>query len=124
MGNLFDDLRQKLEDGTPSGGISALDLATLPPHLRQLLRLLLREVEMSQAELARATAALPAQERLTPAELEEALDQLQRQSWLIRLDQGEVVTYRVNLRRHRGSQLDTSLWERLSARLSRRLPRG
>lgn len=120
MSGLFDDLRRRLEeDGGPSG-ISAWELTTLPEAQRRLVRLILREVQMPYGDLCHAAAALPPSQRLRASEVDEALAALVAQSWLVRLGQDERATYRVNLRRKRGSRLGTSIWERLERQIDAR----
>lgn len=117
-GNLFDNLNKKLAERQRDEGISPLDLSLLSPRLRRLVRLLIREVEMSDAELQRAMATLPEQERLSQQELEHALQQLHERAWLLRRGQAGRTLYRVNFRRRPGSQLGDSLWDRINARLN------
>jgi hypothetical protein len=114
---LFDRLQNQLEDRAKEGGISPLDLAALPPRLRKIMRLMLREVEMTHKELTEATAKLPESDRLSPAELVEALDSLTKQSWLIKLGQDDLVTYRVNLKRKGPSSLASGIWATLEDKM-------
>jgi len=113
MSSLFEELRRKLESDAGKTGISAWDLAQLPSAQRQIIRLILREVQMAYPELTRAIASLPGERRFGQSELDEALARLIKQAWLIRLGQGPLITYRVNLRRKAGSRLGASIWERL-----------
>lgn len=117
MGGLFDRLQRKLEDQEQEGGISALDLATLPPGLRRIMRLMLREVEMSYPDLCAAMAEVPEPDRLSQQELDEALATLSQQQWLIRRGEDELVTYKVNLRRKAGSTLAQGIWAALNNRI-------
>ena len=117
MSSLFDDLRKRLEQESSTSGISAWDLAHLPNAQRRVIRLILRDVQLSYAELCRVVASLPVQERLEPAEIDEALAALVAQSWLIRLDQDNRPTFRVNLRRKAGSRLGASIWEQLERQI-------
>jgi hypothetical protein len=115
---LFDRLQNQLEDRGNEGGISPLDLAALPPRLRKIMRLMLREVEMTYNQLREETAKMPEADRLNDVELKEALDSLTKQSWLIALGQEELVTYRVNLRRKGPSSLAAGIWATLDDRMS------
>jgi len=114
---LFDRLQNTLDDRAKEGGISPLDLATLPPKLRKIMRMMLREIEMTQEQLREATANLPEGERLTDAELKDALDNLTKQSWLIQLGQDTVSTYKVNLKRKGPSSLASGIWATLEDRM-------
>ena len=115
---LFDRLQNTLDDRAKEGGISPLDLATLPPRLRKIMRMMLREVEMTQEQLREATTKMPEADRLADSELKDALDNLTKQSWLIRLGQGDVITYKVNLKRKGPSSLASGIWATLDDRMS------
>ena len=117
MGGLFDNLGKKLEDRDQEGGISPLDLASLAPPLRRIMRIMLREVEMTYPELCEALEKLPEGQQMSREDLDEALENLRSQSWLIRLGQDELITYKVNLRRKRGSSLGGGIWDALDSRL-------
>lgn len=114
---LFDRLQNQLEDRQKEGGISPLDLASLPPRLRNIMKLMLREVEMSHPALSKAIEEMQEKDRLSPEELTEALQTLTQQGWLIRLGQDELVTYKVNLRRKAGSGLSGSIWAALDEKM-------
>ena len=115
---LFDRLQNEIEDRGKDGGISPLDLAHLKPRLRKIMRLMLREVEMTYAQLREATAEMEEQDRLSEAELQEALSSLTSQSWLIKLGQEETITYKVNLRRKGPSSLSSGIWATLDNRMA------
>lgn len=115
---LFDRLQNELEDRAKEGGISPLDLASLPPRLRKIMRLMLREVEMTFTELQDETAKMDEMDRLSDAELKEALNSLTSQSWLVKLGQDELITYKVNLRRKGPSSLASGIWATLDDKMS------
>jgi hypothetical protein len=115
---LFDRLQNELEDRAKEGGISPLDLATLPPRLRKIMRLMLREVEMTYTELREATAKMDEIDRLSDAELTESLNSLASQSWLVKLGQDDVITYKVNLRRKGPSSLASGIWATLDDKMT------
>lgn len=117
MGGLFDKLQNQIENRAQEGGISAIDIASLPPTLRKIMRLMLRENEMTYAAIREAVEAMPEADRVSQSDLSEALNTLTAESWLIRLGQGETITYRVNLRRKAGSGLGGAIWARLESRL-------
>jgi hypothetical protein len=79
---------------------------------------MLREIEMTYEQLREATAKMPEADRLTDAELKDALDNLSKQSWLIQLGQGEVTTYKVNLKRKGPSSLASGIWATLDSKMS------
>ena len=114
MSGVFDRLQSQLSSSDDEGGITPLDLAELPPVLRKIMRLMLREIEMSYSDLCEAAKALPEADSLSPAEFDKALDALSNQGWLIKMGE-ENVTYRVNLRRKAGSTL--GLWATLQSRI-------
>jgi hypothetical protein len=114
MSTIFDRLQSQLDNQGDEGGITPLDLAELPPVLRKIMRLMLREIEMSYADLCEVAKTMPEADSLTPAEFDQALAALSQQGWLIKMGE-ENVSYRVNLRRKAGSSL--GLWAALSSRI-------
>jgi hypothetical protein len=98
-------LLSQSDDPDAEGGISALDLAELPAVQRKIMRLMLRQVEMTYAELCRAAEAMPEADRLSRAELDEGLETLSGQRWLNRIEGPEQVSYKVNFRRKAGRTL-------------------
>lgn len=117
MAGIFDRLQKQIDDKRKEGGITVLDLADLPSALRKVMRLMLRQVQMTYLQLCEAMDQLPADERMTRAHLDEALQKLAEQAWLIQIGEGERAIYKVNLRRKPGSQLGTGIWEALDAKL-------
>lgn len=117
MSGVFDRLQKEIEDKQGAGGITALDLAELPIALRRIMRLMLRELQLSAPQLSEAVAAMPESDRLTQKELDEALETLTQQSWLVRIGQGEKAIYKVNLRRKAGSNLVDGIWNTLDSKL-------
>jgi hypothetical protein len=124
MSSLFDRLQNELEDREKEGGITPLDLADLPPRLRKLMRFMLREVEITRADLGKAIQSMPAADQLNDEELDQSLDALVKQSWLIALGEGERIRYRVNLRRKKSLNLDASIWNALENRVESKPPKG
>lgn len=120
MGSLFDKLQNELDDREEEGGITALDLVDLPPPLRKLMRILLREVEASRGDLEKKVQEMKEADRLSAKELKISLKALVKQSWLIELGEGENIRYKVNLRRKRGSDLAASIWNSLEDRIEER----
>jgi hypothetical protein len=115
MSGVFDRLQKQLELESQEGGISPLDLATLPPLLRKIMRQLLREYELTYPEILEWAEDLSDEER---AELDPGLDELTRQFWLIRRGEGERVRYQANLRRKAGSKLTQGVWGALNNRIA------
>lgn len=116
MGGVFDRLNQKLGDQKDEG-ISPVELAKLPPVHRQLMRILLRELELTYEALSEAAAELPEDKRPTMEELDAALNDLAREGWVIRMGEGDVVKYKANLRRKAPSTLAKSIWAALDTRI-------
>ena len=117
MPGVFDRLQKQIDDKQSEGGITALDLADLPPALRRIMRLMLRELQLGYPEITKAVASFPDSERVAPKDLDDALDVLTRQAWLIRLGEGQKAIYKVNLRRKAGSNLASGVWNTLDAKL-------
>ncbi|MGD8457468.1 MAG: hypothetical protein PVF83_13885 [Anaerolineales bacterium] len=124
MSSLFDRLQNELEDRDKEGGITPLDMADLPPQLRKLMRLMLREVEMTRADLGKAVQSMPEADRLKDKELDQSLEALVKQSWLIASGEGDSIRYRVNLRRKKTVDLDSSIWNALENKIERKPSKG
>jgi hypothetical protein len=116
--SVFDRLKQQLDIQKREQGISALDIADLPPNLRKIMRMMLREVVMKHTELVVAVEAMPAANRMTQAELDAALKTLVEQNWLVRYGSGDLMSFKVNLRRRAGSQLGQDIWSALGNRIA------
>lgn len=104
MGRRFD-----LEGNTgdqQGSGITALDLADLPQPLPKIMRMLLRKVEMTRAELREAVGAFSEPDQLNNDELDQALEALSRHGWIAPAI-GQVDAFRVNLRRKFSNTADT-----------------
>jgi len=123
MPGVFDRLQRQIEDKKQEGGITALDLADLPPALRKIMRLMLRQLEMTYPQLVDAMSNMPEDEKLTQSQLDEALDTLSRQFWLMRFGEGNRATYKVNLRRKAGSTLSQGIWASLDAKIRGEKPK-
>lgn len=103
------------DDQERGDGISALDLENLPPTMRKIMRLILRKVEMTYADLCEAVEALPKADGLSRADLDEVLDRLVKQRRLIRMGTDQNITYKVNLRRKAGSTLSKGIWDAIDS---------
>jgi len=117
MSGLYDRLMDQLgkEDDNQPAGLTPLDIADLPDGQRQVMFALLRD-SRSAGDGVSADAL---REKLPQVEgLAAVLDELTRNSWLIRLGEAPNVRYKVNLRRKRGSSLGGGLWSSLSNRLA------
>ena len=122
MGGVFDRLHKKLEVDKREEGISALEIASLPPNLRKVMKVMLREVQMTYQELCLFIEQQSERDRLTGPELDEALEMLTRQGWLIRRGEGERINYQVNLRRKAASKIAQGIWSSLDARIAQANP--
>jgi hypothetical protein len=128
MGGLFDllggrgdDDDEDQADRSQSDGLAAVDMVSLPlPQLR-IMRLMLKQREMTYPQLCEAVGAMPEAERLSQTELDEALSVLLEQRWLIRVDDNQPDIYKVNLRRKSAGRLD-SFVPRRSRRMDQPLP--
>lgn len=119
MAGVFDRLQKQIDDKRKEGGITVLDLADLPPTLRKIMRLMLRQIHMNYTQLFEAIEQLPADERISRAELDKALKKLSDQAWLIQIGKGKRAVYKVNLRRKAGSQLSETIWQNLDSKLKK-----
>jgi hypothetical protein len=116
MPGVFDRLNKEIENKQQEGGITPLDLAELPPALRRIMRLMLRELQLNYPRLCEIMDGMPEKDRLPRNELNEALATLTEQYWLIRLGEGEKAIYKVNLRRKSGSTLAAGIWSSLQSK--------
>lgn len=117
MPGLFDRLDKEIKDSQKDGGITPLDIAKLPPSLRKIMRLMLRELSMSYPRMCEVMDSMPEQDRLTRADLDSALLALTDQFWLTRIGENEKAIYKVNLRRKAGSTLAAGIWSSLDQKL-------
>ncbi|GAB4399543.1 MAG: hypothetical protein OHK003_23960 [Anaerolineales bacterium] len=117
MPGLFDRLDKEIKDSQKDGGITPLDIAKLPPSLRKIMRLMLRELSMSYPRMCEVMDSMPEQDRLTRADLDSALSTLTDQFWLTRIGENEKAIYKVNLRRKAGSTLAAGIWSSLDQKL-------
>ncbi len=117
MAGVFDRLQKQIDNKQKEGGITALDLVDLPPALRKIMRLMLRQIQMNYPQLCEAMDKVPKGERLSHTDLDEALKTLAQQAWLIQIGEGERAIYKVNLRRKAGSTLASGIWQSLDDKL-------
>lgn len=117
-GSVFDRLQKALEVQKQEEGISAGDIAQLPPTLRKIMRLMLREIEMTYVAICDFIDGLPEADKMKRTDLDQALETLTAQGWLIRRGEGERTNYTVNLRRKAGSQLGLNFWNALDAKIA------
>lgn len=118
MSGIFERLHKQMEIESQEGGISPLDLADLPPLLRKIMRYMLREYELLYTEVVAWVEELPTSERPTKDELDQALETLSRQLWLIKRGEGERLRYQANLRRKPGSKIAQGMWSMLDKRIA------
>jgi len=118
MSNVFDRLQNKLDIEKHDEGISLIEIAQLPPNLRKVMRIMLRELEITRKSLINEIDKLPKDDRLENDELFYSLETLAKQSWLISRGEGESLNYQVNLRRKSGSSLAKSFWAQLDDRIA------
>jgi hypothetical protein len=120
MPGVFDRLNKEIQDKQKEGGITPLDLAGLPPALRKIMRLMLRELQASYPRLCEIMDGMPEKDRLSREDLQSALAELTEQYWLIRIGEAEKAIYKVNLRRREGSKLMAGIWSALDDKLKQK----
>jgi hypothetical protein len=79
---------------------------------------MLREYELKYTEICQWVAELPGEERPGQVELDQALEALSKQFWLIKRGEGERVRYQANLRRKAGSKLAAGVWSVLDTKIA------
>jgi len=119
MPGVFDRLQRQIDDKQKDGGITALDLADLPAALRRIMRLMLRQLQMNYPQLCEAMDNMSDADRLSRTDLDQALETLTQQAWLIRLGEGQKAIYKVNLRPKSGSTLASGIWTSLEDKLKK-----
>lgn len=119
MPGVFDRLNKEIENKQKDGGITALDLADLSPTLRKIMKIMLRELQMTYPRLCEVMDTMPEEERLTRNLLDDALSTLTQQFWLIRIGEKEKAIYKVNLKRKTGSTLAAGIWSSLDEKLKK-----
>ncbi|MGB8252617.1 MAG: hypothetical protein WCF08_05335 [Anaerolineaceae bacterium] len=109
------DAQLKLKAEAYPEGITILDLAELPPNLKHIMKIMLREHELNFEEIFQANKELSEEDRLTKEQLQEVLDELTKQFWLICRGEGERRRYQVNLRYKKGIK---AVWSILDERIA------
>jgi len=118
MSGIYDQLQKKMDLKTQPEGISQLDLAALPPLYRKIMRYIQREHELMYTEICQWVAELPDDERPGQVDLDQALEALSKQFWLIKRGEGDRVRYQVNMRRKAGSKLAAGVWNTLDTKIA------
>jgi hypothetical protein len=118
MPGIYDRLQQAIEVSKRDEGISPIEIAELPPNLRDVVRLMLREGVMKYNNLYLVMASDQPGNCMSPAELDAALVELVEQNWITRYGSGKSASYRVNLHRRTASRLNKDIWSALDGRIS------
>lgn len=111
---LLEELTQRLEEDEKSG-ITPLDLVSLQGIQKQIMLFMLRDPEAVNKGIPynKLSEALSTKDH----ELAKALEALARQGWLLILGEPPNLSYKVYMRRKRGSNLGLGIWSLLSQRL-------
>jgi len=119
MNDLFDRLQNELDNRNEEGGITPMDLLELPEEMRRIMRKMLRTRTMRKQEIVDFINSWDEKDQLTKEDLDNSLTYLVDQGWLIKIGEGDTIGYRVNLRRKKGSSLDTNIWGALDNKLKK-----
>lgn len=113
--SLYDRLTNRIDDDEPEGGLSPLDIADLPPDQRKVMFSLLRDTQAATQGISidRLNKKLG-----DPESLQETVDILVQNGWLIAVGEEENLRYKVNIRRKRSSSLNFGIWSSLSERIT------
>jgi hypothetical protein len=117
MSGVFDSLKGKMDEHAEDG-LSPIQIASLPPLERKIVRLLLRELEVSHGAVWEAMQALPEAERPSRNDMEAALENLATEGWVIRRGEGDSRNYEPNMRRKAPSTLAKAIWSSLGSRIA------
>jgi hypothetical protein len=110
MSGINDPLQKPMSVEAQDSGISPLDLVALPLLPRKIMRYILREHEAGYPTICQWAAALPEEQRPTQAELDQSLEVLSEQLWLIKHGKGKRARYHANLSHKAGSKLAQGVW--------------
>lgn len=77
-------------------GLSSFDLlGDIPPSHKTLMKLFLRRVQLSAADLETAVAQLPPEKAISQEDLRTAVAALLQQGWLKKSDQNGTIIYSI-----------------------------
>jgi hypothetical protein len=93
-------------------GFNIVDFMDLPGFERCVVRLLLRETELTYPQLVEVVATLPEDQQMDQERLDAALDHLTASQWLAREGDGQQRRYRVSLNPRNGSH-NRGMWDGL-----------
>lgn len=116
MAGLYDRLLDQIggDDDDQPAGLTPLDISDLPEDQRQIMFWMLRHPKASAGGVTPDTI----REHFDDVEnLNDLLDDLTRNNWLIRMGEAPAEHYKVNLRRKRPSKLSANMWASLSDKL-------
>ena len=114
MPSIYDQLNARLQDDG-AGGLSPLDLGDLPDEQKQIMLALLRDPDSGFEGVTEQALREKLDGKVE--KLDETLEQLTHQHWLIRLGEAPRVRYRINFRAKRGNISSLNVWNILSDRL-------
>lgn len=106
MAGLFDRLQDELDSREQPGGLSPIDLLDLPPKLGAVIQKIIRKNGMKLDEIA---AALDQ----SPAETQEALDELVGKGFVRRIEVKDELWYKAKFGRKADKTLHQSVWSAL-----------
>ena len=92
-------------------GFNMVDFMDLPGFERCVVRLILRETELTYPQLVEAITTLPEEQQMECDRLDEALDHLTGSQWLVPEGDGQQRRYRVAM--HRRSSQNPGMWDNL-----------
>ncbi len=98
MTSLADLLNQHLDRMQSEGGLSTLHLLGLPTAVNRVMRVFLRNKQLSLQSLRQIVDEMPAESRLTYQDLDELLKVLCDREWLVRTEEEGEAYYGINLR--------------------------
>jgi len=116
MSGVFDRLQSKMPPADDGRKLAAM--GSLHPHQRKLMRMLLREGEaMKYTAICEAVDAMPEADRISRDDLDAALADLATEGWVIRMGEGELISYEANLGYKPPSTLSHAIWSTISSKI-------
>jgi hypothetical protein len=82
-------------DNDPGSSLSLSDLLLLPPAQRKVMRIVMRRTELSYPALCEVIDQLPEPERINRPDLDDILESLVQQNWLIQIGDRETRLYKL-----------------------------
>lgn len=109
---LFDRLQAEIDGREKAAGLSMADVLSLPDALRQLFNWMLRQEDVSLADVIQFTGQ-------SEKKVREMLNTLVEKGFVREMKVGEEYHYKVRLAFKRGQQLPLNIWQALDGKVEK-----